>query len=525
MADMKNLILSILTAVGGMCLISCGDFLDVKPVGKMIPTEVSQFENLLNNELTLQYFMYDNNNGCFYAALGDNIEISENQLNYLYTATFPNLDILAAYIFYSPIMRLTSTPFTWTYPFRAIGYFNNVTDGISKIDSESEYAKSIMAVARAGRAWLYMNLALTYGPMYNPGSPNDTKVIPCRVSGDPTTPNGDLSTTAEIFRQVKADLDYACENCPLNVSNPSRANRACAYGIRAEYHMYVRDWKNMLADCQRAWELAMNDRKSLDNMLYDFRDFHYEATSPVSVDPGVSPETAMTFRGPDNDFAKTRNKENLLFRYAPYSYSSGKFYPSADWQSLFDKAHDMRWKLFALNYPGYSTTVGTEKHDDGIRVVYFRDKNLSTTEALTYPLLLLMKAEAEARNGDLTTALADLNLLRRYRYDFGAGASTDLPGGASLSQDELLTEILAERRREQPMATFQRTLDLKRYALDNGKPWSKMTIVHTCGSKTYSKMITDACFQSLPIDNAILKYNPQWGIPEHTEAFDPVAEK
>ena len=60
---MKNLILSILTAVGGMCLISCGDFLDVKPVGKMIPTEVSQFENLLNNELTLQYFMYDNNNG------------------------------------------------------------------------------------------------------------------------------------------------------------------------------------------------------------------------------------------------------------------------------------------------------------------------------------------------------------------------------------------------------------------------------------------------------------------------------
>ena len=32
-------------------LASCDNFLDVKPVGKMIPTEVSQFENILNNSL------------------------------------------------------------------------------------------------------------------------------------------------------------------------------------------------------------------------------------------------------------------------------------------------------------------------------------------------------------------------------------------------------------------------------------------------------------------------------------------
>lgn len=36
---------------------SCDDFLDVKPVGQMIPTEVTQFENLLNNTTTLDYFM------------------------------------------------------------------------------------------------------------------------------------------------------------------------------------------------------------------------------------------------------------------------------------------------------------------------------------------------------------------------------------------------------------------------------------------------------------------------------------
>ena len=116
-------------------------------------------------------------------------------------------------------------------------------------------------------------------------------------------------------------------------------------------------------------------------------------------------------------------------------------------------------------------------------------------------------------------------MLRKYRYDFGTGGISDLPNGAALNQDQLLYEILAERRREQPMATFQRTLDLKRYAFDNGKPWSKATIVHRCGTKTYSKPISDPYFQSLSIDNAILKYNPQWGISENTEIFDPISAK
>lgn len=34
---------------------SCSDFLDVKPIGKLIPTEIEEFENLLNNESTIKY--------------------------------------------------------------------------------------------------------------------------------------------------------------------------------------------------------------------------------------------------------------------------------------------------------------------------------------------------------------------------------------------------------------------------------------------------------------------------------------
>ena len=520
----KYIILSLLTAAGAM-LTSCDDYLDVKPIGKMIPTEVSQFENLLNNVNTLNYFHMDNNGGCSYAALGDNLEISENQLNYNYTATFPNLDILAAYMFYEPMYNPTSTPFTWTYGYRAIGYFNNVIDGVSDIDNTSSYAKGIIAEARAARAWVYMNLALTYGPMYNPNGSNDTKVVPIRTSGDPTVEETELATTQQIFDLVKEDLDYAVENAPQTVGNPTRASKIAALGLRAEYYLYLRDWQNALADAQQAWQLTQQTKGATANVIYNFRDFYYEATSAVSPEEGVSPEYYMTFRGPDNVFTQTGNIENLLWRDAPGGSSTTKYYPSEEWKSIFDHEHDLRWKLFALNVPGYSTTVANVKYDDGVRTIYFRTEKLSTTESLTFPLLLLIKAEAEARTNNLSSALTSLNTLRAFRYDYGKDVSTDLQGGASMGQDQLLNEILTERRREQPLVSLQRTLDLKRYVYDSGKPWSKTTITHRSGSKQWSKNITDHYFQYLPIDNAILEYNPQWGIPQNETVFNPLGAK
>lgn len=518
---MNKHIYTALVIAAGLTITSCSDYLDVKPVGKLIPTEVSQFENLLNNTNTLYYFQMDNNGGCSYAALGDNLEISENQLLYNFTATFPNLDIVAAYTFYEPIYTPTSTPMTWTYGYRAIGYFNNVIDGVSDIDNSSDYAKGIIAEARAARAWAYLTLALTYGPMYNPAGSNDTKVIPLRTSGDPTVEEESLATTQEIFDLVKEDLDYAVDNAPLTVGNPTRASKVAALALRAEYYLYLRDWANAQADAQQAWQLAVDAAGSADELIYDFRDFYYEATTEINPEEGVSPEYYMTFRGPDNVFDQTGNRENLLWRDAPSSTSVNRYYPSEEWKANFDQEHDLRWRLFGLTIPGYSTTVGTTKHDDGVRTVYQRGAHLSTTESVTYPLLLIIKAEAEARNNNLSAALNSLNTLRHYRYDYGEGIPTDLANGSSLSQDQLLNEILNERRREQPLVSYQRTVDLKRYVYDSGKPWSKTTIIHRSGDRTWTKNITDDYFQHLPIDNAILEYNPQWGIEKETRIFDP----
>lgn len=520
--NMKTLkYIALATALAGTAT-SCSDFLDVKPVGKMIPTQVSQFENLLNNSNTIGDFMMDNNKGCFYAMMGDNLQMSETHYNYEYTSSHVNLDLLAAHIFYTPVLNPKSTYWSWSYGiYRPVGVFNNVIDGVSELDAESEYAKGVIAQARFGRAWIYMNAVLCYGPMYDPAGANDTPVLPLRVSGDPTVSNGPLVTTADFFALVKEDLDYACTNAPLSVGNPSRANRAAAYAQRAEYYMYLRDWPNMLKDAQEAWKLALANRGSVDELIYDFDDFYYVETSPVTPPEGCSPEYYMTLKGPDLDFDQTVNRENLVFRKVPYNSAEKKYYPSDDWQAIFDPQTDQRYKLFLLKAPGFSINQGETLYDDGPQPINVRDQ-LALTQGMTYPLLLLMKAEAEARTGATGDALQSLNTLRKYRYE---GEQTDLVGGSQLTQDELLNEILTERRREQPMVSFQRMLDLKRYAFDSGKPWSKATITHTVGSKTFSKPITDSYFQSLPIDNAILEYNPQWGIAPNTNPYEPYNAK
>ena len=80
---MKAKLLTISLMVG--LFMGCHDFLDVKPVGKLIPTEVEEFENILNNTYTVDWYYMDNNKGTLLASLGDNLQISENSANYNYT--------------------------------------------------------------------------------------------------------------------------------------------------------------------------------------------------------------------------------------------------------------------------------------------------------------------------------------------------------------------------------------------------------------------------------------------------------
>lgn len=504
-----------------MLLTSCmDDFLDVKPTGKLIPERASDFDNLLNNNNTVEFQLMDGNRSIRTAFLADNFQITEALSNNRYAPGSVNMDRYAAYVFYDPVSNPLVNDAVWEYLYRAISIFNTVIDGIEELsdgEKNSEPGQRLTAQAKAGRAWAYMNGAFVWGPMWDPNGNNNTRVMPYRTNGSPVEANPDLHTTAEIFEFVKKDLEDALSGAPDLVSNPSRASKTAVKALLAQFYMYQRNWGEMLAYANEAWNESLTKAGGEAKLIYNLNDFKYieRAITPkpgesreVYLTLGYYPEGVLDMTEP---FKRSSNRESLFFRVG--TAADGEDYiPSDEYIALFDPNTDMRYKLFMLNLVG---------HGGELVKSYYRG-NMDKMEnnvngGITYPELILMRAEAYARTGSLADALADLNLLRKYRY---SGASTDLPNGGSLGQDDLLHEILKERRREMNIGSNQRLIDLKRYQYDTGKPWSKTVIDHNIGTQVYSKPITDPIFNS-KIDNIIINFNPHWGLEPDTRAYQP----
>lgn len=117
-----------------------------------------------------------------------------------------------------------------------------------------------------------------------------------------------------------------------------------------------------------------------------------------------------------------------------------------------------------------------------------------------------MRAEGRARTGDLQGALDDLNYLRKFRHKKGT------PALVISGKDNIISEVINERRRELPIASYKRFADLKRFTNEPGKPWAKEYITHVVKGVKYTQKV-DSEYFILPIRNVVLKWNPQWNIP------------
>lgn len=518
MNTMKSKILY--TIIATFILSSCNDFLDVKPSGRLIPTEAQQLSTLMNNPNVFNWFYLDNNVGSSYGYRGDNFRMSTTQ-EMAFNTSSPNIDRYAGYTFFEPMIDFNAYYYYfWNWNYRTINIYNTIIDGILELNDEDPESKAIVAQAKAARAYNYLVAAVVNGPMWDPAGDNTYKVMPYRIDSSPTSDNPQLSDTDEMFANIWEDLDAGIDDIPTLVGNPIWPNRAAVHAMRAQFFMYKRDWNNMLKEANDAWTTAGADPNAL---LYDFNDFRYKVVGTPPNDgtdhavslsleyaPGGTPNTS-------EPFAEANGRENLFWRRAA---SSAGIYPSDSFVALFDKDKDLRYKLFMLKGNGATFSGG---FDDGIQTMYYRANKLPRSHGITFPEVLLMRAEANARLNNLTEALNDLNTLRRYRYEKTSSdpiSITDLPDGTILGQDELLYEIIKERRREMPYNSFHRTVDIKRYFHDTGKPWCQTSLSHFIGDKEFNVTLHKHSF-TLPITNEIIKYNPHWGLTPVEGLWDP----
>lgn len=498
---MKQYILILLTIISGS-LASCSKFLDVKPKGKLIPSEVADFDHLLDNSNIAQWAFLDNNTGCNLGYLTDNLAMSEGIGNINYKANnHPNIDRYWAFVFRQPYKNPATSDYFWDWgTYRSMAYFNNVIDGVRAIPNLSsenqQYAKRVVAQALVDRAWSYFITTLVYGPVYKPGTANDTKTIPYVISADVGAALPDLSTQEQTFALVSKDIQTALPDLPDVTNWPSRPNKVAAQALLAYYHLFTQKYDSVVYYANLAWTAA--SAGGTDKLIYDYNGFSW--TDPTNV-------VNSTIKAPDNFLTVANSRENLFYRNLDAGAGrSSSSYPSDEVIALYDQTNDLRFKYFFLTAPGYKTTYNNVTYDDGNRIQYYRGSKSNMTAGFTYPELLLMRAEGYARTNQLSAAIGDLNTLRRYRYKTGT------PALGIGSQTEVIQQVLEERRRELPLGSFKRFLDLKRLCLETGKPWSKTKITHKIGTEVHEGIIDSKDF-ILTISNLILKFNPQWNIP------------
>lgn len=496
---------------------SCNKYLDVKPKGKLIPESVAEYSHLLDNPEVVQRPFLNNNNNSMLGFLTDNISLSEGIGKVAYKANnSPNLDNYYGYIFRKPYRNPSTTDYFWNEgTYRSMKYYNNVIDGINSLGAAANTveAKSVLAQAYVGRAWSYFHTTMVYGPVYRPGGDNSAKTIPYVVSSDISLPAPALSTHEEVFQKVLTDLHSALPYAPEATNFPSRPNKAATQAMLAYYHLFTGKFDSVVYYANLAWTAAA--AKGAGTVLYDFNTLSYSnPANPLS----------SAIVSPDSRIQLPNSREILLFRAPDYQAGrSSNSYPSDEYIALFDKDKDLRYKYYLLTAPGYKTTTSGVSYDDGNKIQDYRgilnnatgaSLKFQMTAGFTYPELLLMRAEGYARTNRISEAMADLNLLRRYRFVTG---TPDLAIPASA--DEAIRLVLEERRRELPLGHLKRFMDLKRFCLEPGKPWAKTKVVHKLGTETFEAAIDSPLF-TLPISNPVLSFNPQWGIPLDTRPFN-----
>lgn len=494
-------------------LASCQKYLDVKPKGSLIPTTVADYDHLLDNTLGLELNFVDNSRGSSLSYLTDNLAISEGQAKVGFILnSHPNIGRYYSFIYRQPFNNPMISDYFWSasstsgaYP--QISYFNNVIEGIrsvaGKTPTEEAMGKMSIAQALVARAWCYFNLNLIYGPVYKPGGDNSTRTVPYVTSPNLSEMIPQLSTSEQMMTNVANDLYAALPDLPESSSWPSRASKTTGYTMLANYHLFKQRYDSVVYYANLAWNAGTGGNAA--KVIYNYNQF--------TLGSGANEWTAPISTPQDNFLNLVNSREMLLYRGTDNNAGIGTSlsYPSAELIALYDQTRDLRFKFFYINSPGYNTTLGGG-YNDGTRISNYRFGKTKMTDAFTFPELLLIRAEGYARTNQLGLAIDDLNTLRQFRYTTGTPALT------VTTQDQVIQQVLDERRRELPIGGLKRFLDLKRFVLETGKPWSKSQITHTVGAQSYTGKVDSHDF-IFNIVNTVLQYNPQWGIPLDTRPF------
>jgi len=438
-------------------LAGCDKYLDVTPKGKTLLTTVSNYDQWLNDpSLT--------------AGLGTptgTFDYLTDNFDYPAISNPPTLLAELIYTWGDQFsLDLSAAPLFWGTHYADINEFNTVLLGIDNATGgTADQIKSLKAEALLGRALEYFYLVNEYGNEYDSATAATDLAVPFVTSNDVSQTVPPRSTISEIYSNIIADVNAAIPDLPPdNSSNRFRGSVAAGYSVLARIYFYAGDY----ADAEKNALLALQNTRAA---MLDFN--------------GALPATALLSTQQDVIYGRLILGDitatlDLMRSFASNDLRVRKLYYSSDGYAFITRGA-------TLFIPAY-VTPGLEYVNTGTSVQEMK----------------LIVAECAARSNDLSTALQQLDGVRKYRF-----ASASYMPYQSTDQDSVLQQVLLERNHELPFCGL-RWFDMRRLDKEN-----RMDTVYRYDAQgnIVATLPPHSERYTLQIPVQVLKFNP--GMPQN----------
>lgn len=434
---------------------SCSDFLDTLPKGKVIPTTVEDYGNLMK-DMTLS-------NG--YDALpyycSDDLMIPNRAINLTNASN-------KAYFWMEAFYLDSEDDSNWNQTYNHLFTVNVVLENIGSATGGTETdRRRIAAEAKIFRAYYYWYLQSLYGPAYNAATAATDLSVPL-VTEPNLEAKHSRATVEQVTTQILSDLEGIDQDLPVLGSNNYKPTRASAYAMRARVLFYMGRYDEAATEAEKALEL--------NSQLEDMREWSFPTEFPSG-----------SINGKPTDIS---SPQKIWFHNVNGSSALRQMAIGEDLLELYKQNEkDLRFKFWFSNVDNKGE--------------YFYDENtycyIQTTPNynIGVPEMMLIKAEALARKND-SQALDILNELRKYRF-----TEEDYTMLTKDTDKSLLDIVLEERRRELVLSGL-RWFDMKR--LVNEGIYTK-TLTRTTPDGTVHTLSPGSNRYLFPIPQSIINKN------------------
>lgn len=419
-------------------LASCKKYLDIVPVGKVVPTTVEDYRK----ELATAYAanVYDKGLASY---RGDEIKIGND-------ARTGDVNLLQPNYFWDENNGTNIYTYDWRAKYQQIFYANHIIAEVDKANGGTTDEKNqLQGEGYLLRAYTYFNLVNLYGKPYTEATAAGDKAVPLITSIDleKVSPR---NTVKQVYDQLRTDLETGLSLVNVDqfeTASSYRFTKTAGLALAARVYLYTHEWSKSLDAAK-----AVLEKK------------------PTLIDFNKSQDQPTLYNSIESIQALEQNYNAIAIQTA---IVSDKLY------ALYNPTEDLRLKVFY------------KKDSKNNNVVAKVTAANSYRQSFRVAEMYLIAAEAAAQLNQPEQARNYLNQLKKNRLT-PAFYQLEVVRIAALSAKDLLNEIYDERFRE---LSFEghRWFDLRRT--------TQPQIVHTIKNKTVTLQAADPRYTiRIPVD-------------------------